>query len=47
VLCELMNDDGSMRRGDALLAFSRTHGYPMLSIEELVAFRREQEAVSA
>jgi 3,4-dihydroxy 2-butanone 4-phosphate synthase len=47
VLCELMNDDGSMRRGDELLAFSRTHGYPMLTIEELVAFRREQEALTA
>ena len=47
VLCELMNDDGSMRRGDELLAFSRSHGYPMLTIEELVAFRREQEALPA
>jgi len=47
VLCELMNDDGSMRRGDELLAFSRQHGYPMLTIEELVAFRREQEALAA
>jgi 3,4-dihydroxy-2-butanone 4-phosphate synthase len=42
-----MNDDGSMRRGDALLAFSRNHGYPMLTIAELVAFRREQEALTA
>ena len=40
VLCELMNDDGSMMRGDALLAFSRAQGFPMLTIAELVAFRR-------
>ncbi len=47
VLCELMNADGSMMRGDALLAFSRAHGFPMLTIAELVAYRREQELVSA
>jgi 3,4-dihydroxy 2-butanone 4-phosphate synthase len=39
VLCELMNEDGSMMRGDELIAFSRAQGYPMLTIAELVAFR--------
>ena len=43
VLCELMNEDGSMMRGDALIAFSRAHGFPMLTIAELVAYRCEQE----
>lgn len=43
VLCELMNEDGSMMRGDELVAFSRRHGYPMLTIAELVAYRRELE----
>jgi 3,4-dihydroxy 2-butanone 4-phosphate synthase len=47
VLCELMNEDGSMMRGDALVAFSRAHGFPMLTIAELVAYRREQEAETA
>ncbi len=47
VLCELMNDDGSMKRGDELLAFSRAEGFPMLTIEELVAYRRESELVTA
>jgi 3,4-dihydroxy 2-butanone 4-phosphate synthase len=47
VLCELMNEDGSMMRGDALLTFSRAHGFPMLTIAELVAYRREQEAETA
>jgi 3,4-dihydroxy 2-butanone 4-phosphate synthase len=45
VLCELMNADGSMMRGAEMLAFSRAHGYPMLTIDELVHFRREGEAV--
>ena len=43
VLCELMNEDGSMMRGDELVAFSRRHGYPMLTIAELVAYRRATE----
>jgi 3,4-dihydroxy 2-butanone 4-phosphate synthase len=47
VLCELMNPDGSMMHGAQLLAFSRLHGYPMLTIAELVAFRRECEATTA
>jgi 3,4-dihydroxy 2-butanone 4-phosphate synthase len=51
VLCELMNPDGSMMRGDALQAFSRLHGYPMLTIAELAAYRQATqvrlEAVAA
>ena len=47
VLCELMNPDGSMMRGDELVAFSRQHGCPMLTIEELVSYRREAEAATA
>ncbi|MEO6409442.1 MAG: 3,4-dihydroxy-2-butanone-4-phosphate synthase [Burkholderiaceae bacterium] len=47
VLCELMNDDGSMLRGDALLAYSRSRGCPMLTIAELVAWLREGETTAA
>jgi len=47
VLCELMNEDGSMMRGDQLVAFSRRHGYPMLTIAELVDYRRATELVAA
>ena len=47
VLCELMNEDGSMKRGDALLAFSRAHGYPMLTIEELVDYLRQAQTAMA
>jgi 3,4-dihydroxy 2-butanone 4-phosphate synthase len=47
VLCELMNEDGSMMRGDELVAFSRQHGFPMLTIAELVAYRRELQPVAA
>jgi len=47
VLCELMNEDGSMMRGEQLVAFSRRHGYPMLTIAELVDYRRATELVAA
>ena len=47
VLCELMNDDGSMLCGDALVAYSRAHGCPMLTIAELVAWLREGETAPA
>jgi 3,4-dihydroxy 2-butanone 4-phosphate synthase len=47
VLCELMNPDGSMMRGAEMLEFSRAHGYPILTIDELVNFRREGETATA
>ncbi|MBC7481978.1 MAG: 3,4-dihydroxy-2-butanone-4-phosphate synthase [Rhizobacter sp.] len=47
VLCELMNEDGSMMRGDELVAFSRKHGYPMLTTDELVNYQRDGEVVEA
>lgn len=39
LLCELMHEDGSMMRGDAALAYSRQHGWPLLTIEDIVAWR--------
>lgn len=35
VISELVNEDGSMMRGDALIAFAKEHGIPMITIEEL------------
>jgi 3,4-dihydroxy 2-butanone 4-phosphate synthase/GTP cyclohydrolase II len=45
VLCELVNDDGSMARGDSLEAFAETHDLAMISIDDLVAFRWRTEAL--
>jgi 3,4-dihydroxy 2-butanone 4-phosphate synthase len=46
VLCELMNEDGTMMRGDAIERFARERGFPILTIAELVAWRAcgEQKA---
>ena len=35
VICELVNDDGSMMRGAQLAAFAKTHQIEVISIEEL------------
>ena len=35
VLCELMNEDGTMMRGDELLAYQRKHQFPLISIATL------------
>ena len=46
VLCELANPDGSMARLPEICAFAREHGMPVLSIEDLVAWRQgEMQAV--
>jgi 3,4-dihydroxy 2-butanone 4-phosphate synthase/GTP cyclohydrolase II len=44
VICEIMNDDGSMARMPALEAFSAQHGVPIVRIADLIA-RRENERV--
>jgi 3,4-dihydroxy 2-butanone 4-phosphate synthase/GTP cyclohydrolase II len=45
VLCEVVNDDGTMSRGDALVAFAEEHGIPIITIEDLVAYRWRNEAL--
>lgn len=35
VLCELMNDDGTMSRGQQVVDFAREHRLPLLSIEDI------------
>ncbi|WCG82361.1 3,4-dihydroxy-2-butanone-4-phosphate synthase [Pectobacterium sp. A5351] len=39
VLCELTNDDGSMAHAPEVIAFARQHNMPVLTIEDLVAYR--------
>ena len=43
VLAEVVNDDGSMARGPELEQFAATHGLVMISIADLVRFRRHRE----
>jgi len=43
VICEIMNDDGTMARLPQLLAFKRKHRLKMCSIAALIAYRRQSE----
>ncbi|MEA2384032.1 MAG: 3,4-dihydroxy 2-butanone 4-phosphate synthase / cyclohydrolase [Solirubrobacteraceae bacterium] len=43
VICEIMNDDGTMARRDELTEFAEEHGIKMLTIEELARHRRRTE----
>ncbi len=43
VLVEVVNDDGTMKRGPELREFADEHGLAMISIEDLVRYRRRVE----
>ncbi|HTD03900.1 3,4-dihydroxy-2-butanone-4-phosphate synthase [Undibacterium sp.] len=44
VLCELMNPDGSMAKGDEIIAYAKKHDLVMLTIDELANYRLQQAA---
>lgn len=43
VICEIMNEDGTMARVPDLLAFCRTHGLKMVTTAELIRYRMGTE----
>ncbi len=43
VLCEVVNDDGTMARTPQLAAFAQAHDLPLISIADLIAYRRRTE----
>jgi 3,4-dihydroxy 2-butanone 4-phosphate synthase / GTP cyclohydrolase II len=43
VLCEILNDDGTMARLPQLLKFARKHKLKIATIEDLIEFRRTRE----
>ncbi len=43
VICEIMNDDGSMARLPDLKQYCGTHGLKMLKIADLIAYRRKND----
>ena len=44
VICEIMNDDGTMARMPDLLAFAQRHGLKIGTISDLIAYRRRKES---
>ena len=43
VICEIMNEDGTMARTPELLEFARTHDLKICTIERLIHYRRRYE----
>jgi 3,4-dihydroxy 2-butanone 4-phosphate synthase/GTP cyclohydrolase II len=45
VICEIMNEDGSMARRPQLDLFGREHGIPILTIADLIRYRMSHETL--
>jgi 3,4-dihydroxy 2-butanone 4-phosphate synthase/GTP cyclohydrolase II len=45
VICEVMNEDGSMARLPELVAFAQLHGIKVGAIADLIAYRRRTESL--
>jgi 3,4-dihydroxy 2-butanone 4-phosphate synthase/GTP cyclohydrolase II len=45
VISELVNDDGSVKRGPEVAAFAKEHGLKQVSVADLIAYRQRQETL--
>ena len=43
VICEIMNDDGTMARVDDLVPYCERHGLRMITVADLIAYRRRYD----
>src|SRR6186997_1769579 len=43
VICEVMNEDGTMARTDDLVPYCQRHGLRMITVADLIAYRRRTE----
>src|ERR1700755_407712 len=43
VICEIMNDDGTMARGADLTLYCERHGLKMITVADLIAYRRKHD----
>ena len=43
VICEIMNEDGTMAKGDDLFKFARKHKLKIAKIEDLISYRLKKE----
>jgi 3,4-dihydroxy 2-butanone 4-phosphate synthase len=41
ILCEVTNDDGSMAKTEAIIAFAQMHQLPVLTVEDIVQYRQQ------
>ena len=45
VICEIMNDDGTMARMPDLIAFAERHSLKIATIADLINYRRSKESI--
>lgn len=45
VICEIMNDDGTMARLKDLIPFAKEHGLKIATIADLIAYRRQRDKI--
>ena len=45
VICELVNDDGTVTRGPQVLDFAEKNGLKVVSVADLIAYRQRQETL--
>jgi 3,4-dihydroxy 2-butanone 4-phosphate synthase/GTP cyclohydrolase II len=45
VICEIMNDDGTMARRNDLIAFAQKHNLKIGTISDLIAYRRRYDSI--
>jgi 3,4-dihydroxy 2-butanone 4-phosphate synthase / GTP cyclohydrolase II len=45
VICELVNDDGTVTRGPQVTAFAAEHGLKQVSVADLIAYRQRKETL--
>lgn len=45
VICELVNDDGSVMRGPQVSSFAEANGLMQVSVADLIAYRQHQESL--
>jgi 3,4-dihydroxy 2-butanone 4-phosphate synthase / GTP cyclohydrolase II len=45
VICEIINEDGTMSRFDELVAFSQKHDIPLVTIKDLIEYRIRHEVL--
>ncbi len=45
VICEIMNDDGTMARVPDLARFAAEHGLRMITVADLIRYRLEHETL--
>ncbi|ADR52181.1 GTP cyclohydrolase II protein (riboflavin biosynthesis) [Candidatus Liberibacter solanacearum CLso-ZC1] len=43
VICELVNDDGTIKKGKQVIEFSIKHGLKIISIKDLIAWRQQKK----